>query len=870
MFGGSGHKVPFRKKSKVPLQDYSQRTDIWTEHPSISNLLNWYYADFFGKYCVVHCTDNGMFTVLKFRGPDMDSSTPDEMVRHMANLNNVIKKFGTGYFLYFDAQRIKSTHYDQSEMPTALVERMEIERGSYYEESEHYETEFYFVVYHEPPVAIREKITNFFIKESNDRAHGDTSSAEQDLKLYKKVTEEFVDNVTILENMLKNIFKELTPLDEAGTLTYLHNIISDHRFNVKPYHTAQPDSDPAIKEYLADSSLLCGRKPKLGSRHMRIITINDFPPVCTPGIFNAFNYINFEYRWVSRFSCLSKIDAQALLKDYRVRWHQQVVPLASQIRAAITDAPVSETAVDDNAAANYQDAQAANIELGQDMVSYGHYTMTMIVYGDTADRADNLAKRVLETINSLGFVAYIETDNAVEAWRGTLPGNYKCNVRSALVNSLNFCHFAPTTCQWSGDKKNECLKGPVLLYTDSSGNTPFRLSLHVGQVGHTMVVGPSGSGKSVLLNTIEAHFLKYPNSNVFIFDKSASSRALTLAVGGNFYNLAAEGSSELSFQPLAHIDDKNEIKWAKEWILAYLRDKNVKITPIEENYVWNALLSLQRMPPEQRTLSIFTTLVQSTEIRQGLRSLTKEGSYGGLFDNNHDFSGTGRWQVFEMETLMNTPAVVPPTLDYLFHRIEGQLKTATGPSIIVLDECWLFFDNPAFRGKLREYFKDMRKKNTSIIFATQNLSDIASKKDLMMTVMENCPSRIYLPNPNAANEVNSELYKQFGCNSSQIDIISRMKPQHDYYYSCAEKGNRIFALALQPSELAFVTATSKNDQQAMNQLINLGYKDDFIHQWLYYKNFGFEWPKVEELVKKGYPLSFKSGKKPDESSTPAE
>lgn len=88
-----------------------------------------------------------------------------------------------------------------------------------------------------------------------------------------------------------------------------------------------------------------------------------------------------------------------------------------------------------------------------------------------------------------------------------------------------------------------------------------------------MIVGPSGAGKSVLLNTMEAHFLKYPNSNVFIFDKGASSRCLTYGVG-NFYNLAAEGSKDLSFQPLAKIDDPDEMKWAKEWILSYLEAKS--------------------------------------------------------------------------------------------------------------------------------------------------------------------------------------------------------------------------------------------------------------------------------------------------------
>ncbi|MCQ2374001.1 MAG: hypothetical protein MJ050_07985 [Phascolarctobacterium sp.] len=401
----------------------------------------------------------------------------------------------------------------------------------------------------------------------------------------------------------------------------------------------------------------------------------------------------------------------------------------------------------------------------------------------------------------------------------------------------------------------------MLLYTDTDGKTPFRLSLHVNDLGHTMVVGPSGAGKSVFLNTIEAHFTKYPNSKVFIFDKAASSRALTLALGGSFYNLASEGNNELSFQPLAKIDNEIEIKWAKEWILSYLRQRNMNITPMHDNLVWQALISLAEMPPEQRTMSNFVVVVQDADIRIALQPLTANGSYGKLFDNSRDFSGQGYWQVFEMETLMATPAIVPSTLDYLFHRIETSLKEASGPSIIVLDECWLFFDNPAFKDKLREYFKDMRKKNTSIIFATQNLADVINKPELLTTVMENCPNHIYLPNLNAINEQNQKLYKIFGCNEAQINLIAGMIPKSDYYYS-SQNGHRIFRLALQESELPFVTATSKTDQQAMNKIlsaitnVNGSYSPEaFIKEWFLYKGFS----KQAEAYQAHYSQGDKNG-----------
>ena len=827
----------FNKKKTVNIQ-FSQKVGAFHEKARLQYLLPWAYAD--ETTGIVHGKDHSMLAVYRFRGPDMDSSTPAELLQYNAALNNVMKKLPTGYVLYFEAQRRNDTSYNKSEMNCLLAQKMEDDRAKYYAGQHHFETDFYFTVYCEPPQMMKSKITAAFIEDAKNKGE----NSEYDLKVYADIVEKFIANVNLVGSMLSKWFPDIQPLNAKEVVTYLHSTVSTKNFavNINPYRY--------ITDYICDCDILGGREMQLGENYMKLITILDFPPVSSPGLFNIFNSFNMEYRWVSRFICMSKPDAQKELQGFRARWNQQIKGFWTQVRYAITKERPEYIETDETALSNREDVVQAQQELGADAVSYGYYTMTMIVTDKNKTLCNDKANKILETINSLGFTGYIETDNAMEAWWGSIPGCYRANIRRPIVNSLNFCHLAPITSVWSGDKKNKCLKGPVLLYTDTDGFTPFRLSLHVGDVGHTMVVGRSGSGKSVLLNTLEAHFLKYPNANVFIFDKAASSRALTLGIGGNFYNIAAEGETELSFQPLAHVDDEQEKKWARGWILAYLQQKNMTIDALTEDLVWKALVSLATFPEEQRTITVFCELVQDNEIRRALKPLTMEGSFGKLFDNNKDISGTGRWQVYEMETLMSTPAIVPSTLDYLFHRIEVQLKKATGPSIIMLDECWLFFDNPAFKDKLREYFKDMRKKNTSIIFATQNLSDVASKEDLMTTVMENCPNRIYLPNVNATNSQNKTLYEAFGCNEKQIKIIASMTPKQDYYYS-SEKGNRVFRLALQPIELAFVTATSKTDQQLMDKILQKHNKIDFVEHWLKAKGYEEEWMDFKANYLKG-------------------
>ena len=83
---------------------------------------------------------------------------------------------------------------------------------------------------------------------------------------------------------------------------------------------------------------------------------------------------------------------------------------------------------------------------------------------------------------------------------------------------------------------------PPLLFGKTEGATPFRFSLHVGDVGHTLVVGPTGAGKSVLLALMALQFRRYPRSQVFAFDFGGSIRAAALAMGGDWHDLGGNAS----------------------------------------------------------------------------------------------------------------------------------------------------------------------------------------------------------------------------------------------------------------------------------------------------------------------------------------
>src|SRR3546814_5798482 len=131
------------------------------------------------------------------------------------------------------------------------------------------------------------------------------------------------------------------------------------------------------------------------------------------------------------------------------------------------------------------------------------------------------------------------------------------------------------------------------------GSTLFRFSLHVGDVGHTLVVGPTGAGKSVLLALMALQFRRYADAQVFAFDFGGSIRAASLAMGGDWHDLGGgltEGDeASVSLQPLARIDDTYERGWAADWIAAILGREGVPITPERSEEHTSELQSLMRI-----------------------------------------------------------------------------------------------------------------------------------------------------------------------------------------------------------------------------------------------------------------------------------
>lgn len=774
----------------INLQEYK------TKRHSLSDHLPW--GALLAPGVLVN-KDGSFQSTIRFRGPDIDSALDRQRQNLTAQINQALMSLGSGWAVYVECQRRSSADYPTGEFSSPLAWLIDNERREAFRDQPTYVTDYYLTLQFLPPSDRDRKMEDYIVESPDQHKRLDRSI---DLNVFQKAVQDFV-------GLIKPFLNDVILLDDDQLLTYLHATIS-----TKGHGITAPDVPLYIDAYLNDSSFLPGLKPKLGGQHLRVLSVKAFPAEVFPQILDALNTLPFAFRQMTRFVFLSKEEAEKEISSRQKRWHAGRKSIGAMIAEFFTGAEsrfVNMEAIDKT-----EQLDAAKMEIGSGRIAYGYMTTTACVLHEDEAEADRLIAAMENILAVAGFPCFIETINAVEAWLSSLPGLARPNVRRPLISSINLSRIMPTSAVWAG-QGNQHLGGPPLMRAVTNGSTPFDLSSHVGDIGHMLVVGPTGAGKSTLLAFMALQHLRYENARVIAFDKGGSIQAATYGVSGTFYDLGSVAGP--SFQPLRHVDDEQIRVWAQDWILMLLEQENLTLSPEIKELVWEGLSQLAETAPQHRTLSSFMTVIQNQAVREAIRPYTAEGAFGHLLDGSHDDLALKEWQAFEMEEVMKMGRVLPGVLAYLFHLIERQLD-ASKPTMIILDEAWVFLDNEYFEKIIREWLKVLRKRNAFVIFATQNLVDFAESA-VGPVISGNVPTRIYLPNGDASEPAALKFYEQMGLNRRQIDILTTAIPKRHYYLT-SPQGTRLFELGLSTLALTFCGASGDETVEVQDRLIEEG------------------------------------------------
>lgn len=775
-----------------------------TTPASVADLLNWGFIADDGAPAVVLQKDGSLLAGWSYRGPDMSAATTEEMDALSAHVNDALLPFADNWMFHVDALRRPAKTYPASRFPDPVCQLIDDERRELHRSLRslggQFETSYVITATYLPPPDAIERAASFFVQGSEARRDRDgVESWERLIGRYRSALEGIEGRLTPRLG--------LKPLDADGLLTHLHECLTglSHRVRTPP-HGAYLDS------VLASQELVGGFEPAIGAKSVRAVAIHGYPDRSRSGDLDALNALGFGFRWSTRILPVGTREAARIIRRHQLQWFKKRKGAAAWTQELISgtrsrpSTPDDALWLDQDARAMAEDAAAAAAENSHNAVRFCYVTQTAVVMDDRRDIASRAAHDLTKTFGDAGFTSRVETVNALEAFLGSLPGHGYPNLRRPLLSTRNVADLLPLTSVWPGLANNPSpyfpVHSPPLLWAKTAGATPFRLNVHDSDVGHTLVFGPTGAGKSVLLGLLAAQFRRYPRAQVFAFDVGYSMWTLATASGALHHDIAAGRPDALRLQPLSRIDEPSERAWAAEWVETLVGLQGLNATPALRARIDRALELLARNAPEHRTLTEFSVQVQDDELASSLRPYTVAGHYGELLDASSSDLAPSAFEVCELKHLLALDdRIVVPVLLYLFRRIEHRLGSR--PTLILIDEAWMPLMHSHFGPRIHQWLLTLRKQNAAVVLATQSPAQL-ERLPFRHTVVDSCPTKIYLPNPDATTPGQVELYGELGLNAREIDSVARAVPKRHYYFK-SPRGSRLFELGLGAVALAFLT-----------------------------------------------------------------
>ncbi|MEH0831580.1 VirB4 family type IV secretion/conjugal transfer ATPase [Anaplasma bovis] len=463
------------------------------------------------------------------------------------------------------------------------------------------------------------------------------------------------------------------------------------------------------------------------SKYAGLISLKEYGQSTSAGMLDAFLQLPYEFiitqsfKFTNRQSAITKMQIQ---QNRMIQSSDKAISQIHEISKALDDAMSGK-------------------------IAFGLHHLTVLCIEKTPKTLENALSLVEAELSNCGVYPVREKINLEPAFWAQLPGNFSYVVRKAVISTLNMAGFASQHNYPSGKKFGNHWGEAVTVFDTTSG-TPFFFSFHIRDVGHTAIIGPTGAGKTVLMNFLCVQAMKF-SPRIFFFDKDHGAEIFIRALNGIYTTIEPRGTTGLN--PL-HLDDTPDNRtFLMEWLKILSTTLSPKMTPDDVLRIDDAIEGNYKLRKEDRILRNlvpFLGIGGEDTLASRMAMWHSDGSHASLFDNEEDLLDFTKSRVFgfEMGNLLKDPVALAPTLLYLFHKISISLDGT--PSIIILDEAWALIDNPVFAPRIKDWLKVLRKLNTFVVFATQSVED-ASKSQISDTLVQQTATQIFLPNLKATS-----------------------------------------------------------------------------------------------------------------------
>ena len=691
--------------------------------------------------------------VIKIKGFAFETADDEDIDLKKSARNNLLKGMASGNFsLHFHTIRRKEKGFPDGDMPDKFSDRINSEWAAKHSDSKSFINEHFLTIIRgvdKSGVAILENMA----KKLQHKA--DKASWEEYMREAFDELDEMTERIL---NGFGNYGAELLGLveTEEGVFSEILEFLS--RIVNCGYSQKMVVPFEEISHYLPVSRLYFGSKsievhhPNT-TKYAGLVSIKEYRPSTHAGVFDGFMQMPFELIISQSFSFINRmiaISSMQLQQRRLVQSEDVAVSQIQEINQALDSAMSGEFA-------------------------FGNHHMTVMCIEDSAKSLETALSLSVVELSNVGITAVRERINMEPAFWAQLPCNAEFMARRSVVNTLNIAAFASFHNYPSGKRKGNHWGDAVTVLNTVSG-TPYFFSFHVRDVGHTMIIGPTGAGKTVLLNFLCAQAQKF-QGKLFFFDKDRGAEIFVRAIRGRYMTPSTAKVS--GFNPFQLEDNDDNRSFLVEFLKTLVAVGNQPLPAHEVDRINEAVVGNYKLPKSQRKLrniAPFMGVGGPGTLAGRLAMWHSDGSHCKLFDNDEDLIDFESAKTFgiEMGEILRDKFSIGPVLLYLFHRIQSSLKG--NPTMIVLDEAWALIDNPVFAPKIKDWLKVLRKLNTFVVFATQSVED-AAKSSISDTLVQQTATQIFLPNLKA-----TKIYREvFMLSEREFNLVKTTDPSTRFF-----------------------------------------------------------------------------------------
>ena len=775
-------------------------------------------------------TSTGIYLAAwEFAGRDMDALPLEECFGIADRLASVFS-LGRGWSLQCDLIREEYAEYikDLGSWPDPMAELVEEERRAWFtrtgvEGAPRLSRYFFCLSYEAKEKGLRSVAKKLIGGNEESNESSDLTLARFQRKV-REIDAAFRTNLRSVRR-LKGYSRIVGGVNQHcdGLLEYIRLCVTGQRF---PF--AVPEIPVDLNQYIAGDDFTGGAELQLGDPlneilpgyFIRVLAVDSFPDVSFAGILRAMDAVPLSFRFSHQAQILGDIEAADLFKERKSNWKSKG---QGGIKAKLRSIDVHD--LDDESLKLAADARegASKAEHGREINC--RYSGKLILMERSMEALRDAAQTITTGLRHCGFGSRIETVNAVGAWLGSFPGHQYKEQRQLVINTANLAHMMPLSQPWRGHEFNPSKyfppQSPPLFYAATAGGAPYRFHCHVEDVGHTLVVGPTGAGKTSLVALAMMSASRYENAQVYAFDKKSSLYTLTRCAGGTFIELSPE-SQEEKLCPLGSLETQDQKQAAEQYVALLAEMNGLTITPEIRKDIRQAVWLLSRSQGT-RSLTAFHMACGLPVLKDALQFYLK-----GILDGDRDGLQMSRFVTFEMDQLYSLDQrIMNGALFYIFERIRRRLSSDV-PTFMFVDEFRAALSHPLAAKAFEDYLFEGRKLNLAVWLVVQELSRTLASP-LKGAVLEQTATRICLPNPQASLEGRAN-YVALGCNSMDIAAIAEGTPKSDYYVM-SEDGNRLISLELGRVMLALLSS-GNHERATLDGLIQRYGRPRAAAEWL--------------------------------------